>query len=240
MKNIKKIYFAAVTIVFFAAVAFSCKPEGNDPQEELVLSNSSVQLTASTFDEIQIVSGNGGYGATSSEPNVATPTVESNNIRIDALAAGTAEIKVTDSRQKTATISVTVEALPENGFLFNFLDENEHPIAQNGNVNSYSNDDNMLSLIKIQKNCKGNVEATLKITLLSGSTTTIGYCGWGLTACTEVTLTNSVQSSKIVLDNNIIDPNVESMTQIDASTIIRAKYELMYGDKTQTVNWTVN
>jgi hypothetical protein len=243
MKNLKNFYFVAAMVICFAAFMGSCKKEEPTPPPpapvEIVLSDYTVELTVSTFEKVQIISGNGGYLATSSAPTVATATVEGDSvIRINALAAGNANIYVKDSREQADTFAVQVGALPANGIFFNYVNDLGQPIS-GGSYGMYNTVDKMSSLIKIQKIYKGSIEAKLKITLLGNNATQIGYYGWGLTNSTILSnVGDFAESSKIVSDNNIIDPEIKSMTEIiPGTTKIEVRYELFYANKVQTITW---
>jgi len=81
----------------------------------LTLSTTSLSVDARTSNRVQITSGSGSYTAVSDHPEVVQVSVYDSNIAIEAYAAGTAIITVTDTQSgQTATIAVTVvDALPD-------------------------------------------------------------------------------------------------------------------------------
>ena len=80
------------------------------PIPTLTLSVPSLNVNARTSNAVQITSGSGSYTAVSDHPEIATASVNGSTIAIEAHAAGTAIITVTDTQSgQTATIEVTVE-----------------------------------------------------------------------------------------------------------------------------------
>ncbi len=77
----------------------------------LTLSVPSLTVNALTTNAVQITSGSGSYSAVSDHPEIAEASVSGSTIAIEAYAAGTATITVTDTQSgQTATIAVTVIA----------------------------------------------------------------------------------------------------------------------------------
>lgn len=240
MKNLKKIYFITATVICFAAIAVSCKP--NEPEAkpvELVLADYTMTLTEKTFGITKIVSGNGGYSVTSSAPAIATATVTDSVIQIDAISAGSADIRVVDSREQADTFTVTIEAMPTNGFFFDFLNKDGQPLPNGGSLNGQHENGKSLIKIRLKPEIKGNIKAKLKISLLNGSTANIDYCGWGAVSCTSIEVGQSLENTMVVSDNNVIDPDIKLSTAIDASTSIQVRYDLIYTGKTQDTTQSV-
>ena len=243
MKNVKNFYLVAATIICFAAIAVSCKPEPTpEPPKpnELVLSDTAITLTKSLSGKLLILSGNGGYSATSSDTAIATVSVTDTIIAINAIAVGNANVYVIDSKAQTDTFVVIVEAIPAAG-MFSFLNQDGVPLPNGGSYGMYNKDDKMSSYIRVQKNGKGEAkDVTLKITVNSRSTTSIGFCGWGSTTCKEIAPGSNDSRTITVYDNNPIDPDIKSMTEIKSPIQIEAKYELFFkGQIQKTTTWMV-
>ncbi len=109
--------FAAVSLL--ACISCEKDPKNEDPaggpddpgvpaDEELVLSETSVNIQEKGTYIVGIASGNGEYEVESADEAVAKATVNETNIVISAVAAGSTVINVTDAKEKTATINVKV------------------------------------------------------------------------------------------------------------------------------------
>lgn len=72
-----------------------------------IIGNIDLEVGASA--DVRIMSGNGDYKLESSDPNVATPSLVGEFVKVDALSAGTATITVTDNKTgQTASFTVTI------------------------------------------------------------------------------------------------------------------------------------
>ena len=87
-----------------AEITVTVKPRG------LSLERTALTINAGTTAEVAIFSGNGGYTVQVADNNKVTASVVNNKVRIEAKAAGTTKVTVKDSQNKTAEITVTVNA----------------------------------------------------------------------------------------------------------------------------------
>ena len=82
---------------------------------EIALSKTEVSVAATKSTRVSITDGNGGYSAGSSDPSVATASIDGTAVVISGVAEGSATVTVSDSKGKTASISVTVLPEPSPG-----------------------------------------------------------------------------------------------------------------------------
>ena len=87
-----------------AEITVTVKPRG------LSLERTALTINAGTTAEVAIFSGNGGYTVQVADNSKVTASVVNNKVRIEAKAAGTTKVTVKDSQNKTAEITVTVNA----------------------------------------------------------------------------------------------------------------------------------
>ena len=87
-----------------AEIIVTVKPRG------LSLERTALTINAGTTAEVAIFSGNGGYTVQVADNSKVTASVVNNKVRIEAKAAGTTKVTVKDSQNKTAEITVTVNA----------------------------------------------------------------------------------------------------------------------------------
>ena len=115
-----------------AEITVTVKPRG------LSLERTALTINAGTTAEVAIFSGNGGYTVQVADNSKVTASVVNNKVRIEAKAAGTTKVTVKDSQNKTAEITVTVNAfsltLERNAVELNPDDTAEVSIT-NGNGN---------------------------------------------------------------------------------------------------------
>lgn len=90
---------------------YACGEEEDTPVD-LKLERSSIELTEGESIVVKIVSGNGEYKVSPSPKEIVTAITDSKGISIMALKEGTATVKVTDAKDKSATIKVKVMAPP--------------------------------------------------------------------------------------------------------------------------------
>ena len=104
----------------------------------LALEKTTVEVNADAAVEVAIRSGNGNYTVQVADNSKATATIVGNKVRIEGKAAGTTKVTVKDSQNKTAEITVTVNAfsltLERNAVELNPDDTAEVSIT-NGNGN---------------------------------------------------------------------------------------------------------
>ncbi|GHT18925.1 hypothetical protein FACS189429_6060 [Bacteroidia bacterium] len=214
------------------------EPPTPEPPKPLTLSATTLSLTEGGSGVVKILTGNGGYAASSSNTAVATAAVNADStVTITAVAEGTANIIITDVKQQADTLLLTVNSLPAAGaFVFTNISGSVYPA--NASVNSVEENTlgQLLSPIRIKKIVDGAVIATLKISVSSDSEFTIGYCGWGFEQCVPVSVGASVSSTKTVTSDELIDPVVESLGEVRTGAA-RVTYELSYADKIQKVTW---
>ena len=115
-----------------AEITVTVKPRG------LSLERTALTINAGTTAEVAIFSGNGGYTVQVADNSKVTASVVNNKVRIEAKAAGTTKVTVKDGQNKTAEITVTVNAfsltLERNAVELNPDDTAEVSIT-NGNGN---------------------------------------------------------------------------------------------------------
>ena len=87
-----------------AEITVTVKPRG------LSLERTALTINAGTTAEVAIFSGNGGYTVQVADNSKVTASVVNNKVRIEAKAAGTTKVTVKDSQNKTAEITVIVNA----------------------------------------------------------------------------------------------------------------------------------
>lgn len=82
----------------------------NNPnlEKDLVLDKSSIGLLLNSTATTTILSGNGGYSLTSSDPSIAKAEITENSISIRGLKKGTTILTITDKKNKQATLTVYV------------------------------------------------------------------------------------------------------------------------------------
>ena len=76
----------------------------------LTLERTALTINASTTAEVAITAGNGNYTVQVADNSKVTASVVNNKVHIEAKAAGTTKVIVKDSQNKTAEITVTVNA----------------------------------------------------------------------------------------------------------------------------------
>ena len=87
-----------------AEITVTVKPRG------LSLERTDLTINAGTTAEVAITAGNGNYTVQVADNSKVTASVVNNKVRIEAKAAGTTKVTVKDSQNKTAEITVTVNA----------------------------------------------------------------------------------------------------------------------------------
>lgn len=80
----------------------------DDFEKELILSAASVSMEEISITDVLIVKGNGNYKVTSSDPNIATASINDITVIIEGKNIGTTTLIITDKLGKTANINVQV------------------------------------------------------------------------------------------------------------------------------------
>ena len=78
----------------------------------LTLEKNALTINAGTTAEVTITAGNGNYTVQVADNSKVTASVVNNKVHIEGKAAGTTKVTVKDSQNKTAEITVTVNAFP--------------------------------------------------------------------------------------------------------------------------------
>ena len=76
----------------------------------LTLERTALTINAGTTADVAIIAGNGNYTLQVADNSKATATIIGNKVRIEGKAAGTTKVIVKDGQNKTAEITVTVNA----------------------------------------------------------------------------------------------------------------------------------
>lgn len=76
--------------------------------KDILLDQYDIDMTVSTLSTIKILSGNGGYKIVSSDESVAAARLENSTIKIDAKKLGTTVITISDRKDKSKDITISV------------------------------------------------------------------------------------------------------------------------------------
>lgn len=76
---------------------------------KLVLEDNELSIMKGETGSVLIVSGNGSYFVASSDESVATASIEGNGVLVEGVSAGDAVITVTDAKEMSAKLYVTVK-----------------------------------------------------------------------------------------------------------------------------------
>lgn len=100
--------------IFLAVLFLAACSKNNSGPAELTLETNAVTVAPDQYKEVAILTGNGGYTATSARPELAYATVRDGKVIIEGVDfdGGTTTITVKDTENKTATINVTVTHIP--------------------------------------------------------------------------------------------------------------------------------
>ncbi|WP_257668713.1 Ig-like domain-containing protein [Parapedobacter tibetensis] len=99
----------ALTLVLGLVFLFSsCKKD--NPEMNLTLDRTTIEVFADEQATVQITSGNNNYSVSSSSEATAMATVSEQTVTISGKAKGTATVTVKDGSGKTAIVSVTVKS----------------------------------------------------------------------------------------------------------------------------------
>ncbi|GAB6121845.1 trypsin-like serine peptidase [Dysgonomonas termitidis] len=77
-------------------------------EKNIVLDNNDLSMILNATTEVTILDGNGDYTVSSSNSNIVSAELNSNKVIIKALNFGSATVNVTDKKNKTARITVSV------------------------------------------------------------------------------------------------------------------------------------
>jgi hypothetical protein len=236
----KKLTFYLLAVATFAILVSFLSCGGDDPIADLMLSASSLELTAGETNVVNITSGNPAYSVSSDNNNVATATLNGDNksVIVTAINAGSATITVKDAEKKIASIAVTVtSAISVSSFAFIV---NGNTVTDGSTVTDVDTDEYGLhhSPIHIKKIASGNITASLTISVSATSNGPAGYCGWGFDACIPVNVGKSQTSTKTVTVSDEIDPVVEALAP--GSVSLTVEYVLSYGNTEQKIIWNCN
>lgn len=107
----KKIIFILGLAVSLATISCNKDEEKQEIQQEIKTDNTKVSVVETESITIKIISGNGGYKATSSNEENASVSIKDNVLTIEGKKAGTAQISLIDSKGKKTTIDVLIQEL---------------------------------------------------------------------------------------------------------------------------------
>lgn len=128
MKKLFSTKFGAFSLIFalFLSIGFySC---GDD--DEIVVDlkvdyeSTTIDLTVSNEQIINILEGNGGYGATSADNKVATATVEGTKVKIKGIGEGQTKVTIVDQKNQKKVFTVNVKDV-----IVDLTVDRESPIA---------------------------------------------------------------------------------------------------------------
>ena len=149
-----------------AEITVTVKPRG------LSLERTALTINAGTTAEIAITAGNGNYTVQVADNSKVTASVVNNKVRIEAKAAGTTKVTVKDGQNKTAEITVTVNAfsltLERTALTINAGTTAEVAItAGNGNYTLQVADNSKVtaSVVNNKVRIEGKAAGTTKVTV---------------------------------------------------------------------------
>ena len=203
-----------------AEITVTVKPRG------LSLERTALTINAGTTAEVAIFSGNGGYTVQVADNSKVTASVVNNKVRIEAKAAGTTKVTVKDGQNKTAEITVTVNAfsltLERNAVELN-PDETAEVSITNGNGNyTLQVADNSKATATIVGN-KVHIEAKA-----AGTTKVIVKDSQNKTA--EITVT--VNAFSLTLERTALTINAGTTAEV-AITAGNGNYTLQVADNSK-------
>ena len=192
----------------------------------LTLERTALTINAGTTAEVAIFSGNGGYTVQVADNSKVTASVVNNKVRIEAKAAGTTKVTVKDGQNKTAEITVTVNAfsltLERNAVELNPDDTAEVSIT-NGNGNyTLQVADNSKATATIVGNkvrIEGKAAGTTKVTVKDSQNKTA-----------EITVT--VRARALTLERTALTINAGTTAEV-AITAGNGNYTLQVADNSK-------
>ena len=210
-----------------AEITVTVKPHG------LSLERTALTINAGTTAEVAIFSGNGGYTVQVADNSKVTASVVNNKVRIEAKAAGTTKVTVKDGQNKTAEITVTVNAfsltLERNAVELNPDDTAEVSIT-NGNGNyTLQVADNSKATATIVGNkvrIEGKAAGTTKVTVKDSQNKTA-----------EITVT--VRARALTLERTALTINAGTTAEV-AITAGNGNYTVQVADNSKVTASVVN
>ena len=210
-----------------AEITVTVKPRG------LSLERTALTINAGTTAEVAIFSGNGGYTVQVADNSKVTASVVNNKVRIEAKAAGTTKVTVKDGQNKTAEITVTVNAfsltLERNAVELNPDDTAEVSIT-NGNGNyTLQVADNSKATATIVGNkvrIEGKAAGTTKVTVKDSQNKTA-----------EITVT--VRARALTLERTALTINAGTTAEV-AITAGNGNYTVQVADNSKVTASVVN
>ena len=210
-----------------AEITVTVKPRG------LSLERTALTINAGTTAQVAIFSGNGGYTVQVADNSKVTASVVNNKVRIEGKAAGTTKVTVKDSQNKTAEITVTVNAfsltLERNAVELNPDDTAEVSIT-NGNGNyTLQVADNSKATATIVGNkvrIEGKAAGTTKVTVKDSQNKTA-----------EITVT--VRARALTLERTALTINAGTTAEV-AITAGNGNYTVQVADNSKVTASVVN
>ena len=203
-----------------AEITVTVKPRG------LSLERTALTINAGTTAEVAIFSGNGGYTVQVADNSKVTASVVNNKVRIEAKAAGTTKVTVKDSQNKTAEITVTVNAfsltLERNAVEVNADAAVEVAItAGNGNYTVQVADNSKVtaSVVNNKVRIEAKAAGTTKVTVKDSQNKTA-----------EITVT--VNAFSLTLERNAVEVNADAAVEV-AITAGNGNYTLQVADNSK-------
>ena len=210
-----------------AEITVTVKPRG------LSLERTALTINAGTTAEVTITAGNGNYTVQVADNSKVTASVVNNKVRIEGKAAGTTKVTVKDSQNKTAEITVTVNAfsltLERNAVELNPDDTAEVSIT-NGNGNyTLQVADNSKATATIVGNkvrIEGKAAGTTKVTVKDSQNKTA-----------EITVT--VRARALTLERTALTINAGTTAEV-AITAGNGNYTVQVADNSKVTASVVN
>ena len=210
-----------------AEITVTVKPRG------LSLERTALTINAGTTAEVAITAGNDNYTVQVADNSKVTASVVNNKVRIEGKAAGTTKVTVKDSQNKTAEITVTVNAfsltLERNAVELNPDDTAEVSIT-NGNGNyTLQVADNSKATATIVGNkvrIEGKAAGTTKVTVKDSQNKTA-----------EITVT--VRARALTLERTALTINAGTTAEV-AITAGNGNYTVQVADNSKVTASVVN
>jgi len=205
-----------------AEIIVTVKPRG------LSLERTALTINAGTTAEVAIFSGNGGYTVQVADNSKVTASVVNNKVRIEAKAAGTTKVTVKDSQNKTAEITVTVNAfsltLERNAVEVNADAAVEVAItAGNGNYTLQVADNSKVtaSVVNNKVRIEGKAAGTTKVIVKDNQNKTA-----------EITV--NVNAFSLTLERNAVELNPDDTAEVSI-TNGNGNYTLQVADNSKAI-----